>query len=97
MKLLTIISASAILTLGNIDLSFAGDSLMYKIIALEKRIMNARKDTFGTYPLLLLEKAKVYKRMSRYEDAAFTLERISTEALPDSVLCLIAYEKALNG
>jgi hypothetical protein len=92
MKLLTIISAT-ILILGNINLH-ASDSLMYKIISLERRIMTAENNAQVAH--LLLEKGIIYRRMELYADAIATLNRIPSGTQSDSLLCGIGYEKAFS-
>jgi hypothetical protein len=90
-----IISTILLSILVNTESCGMGDTLMLRIVSLERKIMEADGDT-ARISKLLIEKARAYKMAGRFSDALFTLERIHHGSLPDTLRCEIHYEKAFH-
>jgi hypothetical protein len=90
---------SAIITFAIIvstltDLFAFSDSLMTRIILLEKQIMLAETDSLKAP--LLMDKAIAYRQLQQYNDALFTLSRINFEQLNAGHKQTCYYEKAVD-
>jgi len=71
------------------------DSLMLKVVLLEKEIMENQHSEERKVQLVL-KKADTYKRMNRPYDALATLSRLQPDSLSGSVKCTVHYNKALH-
>ncbi len=70
------------------------DSLMVKIVLLEKAVMQGENDSIKTF--LLLQKATVYKQLADHANVVNTIDRIEPAFLKDSLRSLLFYEKAFS-
>jgi hypothetical protein len=90
---------SAIITFAIIvstltDLFAFSDSLMTRIVLLEKEIMLAETDS-SKVPLLM-DKAMAYRKLQQYNDALFTLGRVNFDLLGAENKQAYYYEKAVD-
>ncbi|MEI9920897.1 MAG: hypothetical protein WDO14_19195 [Bacteroidota bacterium] len=83
-----------IIILAGIDCRAQSDSLMFRMLSLERKIMQAQSDTSAATSLLF-EKAMVLKHAGEYDQALSTLKRMDGYKLKDSIRCSIYFQKAL--
>jgi len=83
-----------IITLAGIDCRAQSDSLMFEVLSLERKIMQAQQDTSLT-TTLLFDKAMLLKRAGQYDQSLFTLKRMDNFKIKDSIRCVIHFQKAL--
>jgi hypothetical protein len=83
-----------IIILAGIDCRAQGDSLMLRVLSLERKIMQAQSDTSAAASLLF-EKAMVLKDAGVYDQSLFTLKRMAGYRLKDSIRCAIHFQTAL--
>lgn len=94
MRSTTIILISLSFTPISFDGIGAVDSLMHKVIAIERAIME--EDNDHAKALLLKKKSQLYKEQGFYSEALATLHRIPEHLMKDSLADVLYYEKALN-
>jgi hypothetical protein len=70
------------------------DSLMVKVLMLEKAVMETRSDSAKA--LLLLQKAEVYKLLDKHMEVVNTLSRVEPLFLTDSLKKMLLYKKAFS-
>lgn len=83
-----------IIILAGIDCRAQSDSLMFRVLSLERKIMQAQSDT-STATSLLFEKAMVLKGAGVYDQSLFTLKRMDGYKLKDSIRCAIHFQTAM--
>lgn len=94
MKSLSIICSILVITIIPFNCFSITDSTLVKSVMLEKQIMNAANESNRIS--LLLQKALMFKKISRYSDAIMTLDRINMDSVSEVSENQIHYEKAYN-
>lgn len=94
MTLVSIIFLIIVSTLTTHNSRASTDSLMVRILGLEREIMR-QKDPKLTVTLLL-EKTQLYQNAEEYEQAVLTLDRIGLNQIDSSNRCLYYHLKTLN-
>jgi hypothetical protein len=83
-----------ITTLAVTDCRAQSDSLMLRVLSLERQIMQAEADT-AKATRLLFEKAMLLKDSKAYDQSLFTLKRMAAHKLKDSLRCAVHFQSAL--
>lgn len=94
MKYGIITSILLLFILGSSTSALCSDSLAFRVLAIERQVMNAGDDVVKAS--LIMKKARLYKEDGKHEEAFISLQRIDLNILEATLKDSIRYEKAFN-